>query len=323
MALRKGLPALGRGTLQCLPCENRKVLALTRRCPPIAMPGADCETVLVVANFSRFAEHVTFELSEFAGHRPLEVAGQRGFPVIGRNGYFFTLAPYAFYWFTLRPEGISGLGGQAEAASALHAPATLSVSGPWESVLEGEGRVALEALLPDYLRARRWFRGKARPMRSVQILDALRVPYPEMGEAGSMAAEKPAVGEATGPLHEACIVPVRVDYAEGEPEIYILPLVYAPPERARDITERQPGAMVARLAGDVPGLLYDATANLAFSQTLLDAIAAGRTFSGPMGTLRAQPSGAFERLRCPAGQPLPARLGSAERAIPRWSSATA
>jgi maltose alpha-D-glucosyltransferase / alpha-amylase len=313
VALRKGLPALGRGALRFLPCENRKVLAFTRHCPPTAMPGADCETVLVVANLSHFAEHVTLDLSEFAGHRPREVAGQRDFPVIGTDGYFFTLAPYAFHWFTLRPLGMSRPGRQAEAATAQHALATLSVSGSWKSLLEGEGRVALEALLPDTLRSRRWFRGKARPMRSVEILDALRVPYTETGAAEKRMVENQAAWEAVERSDEAWIVPVRVDYAEGEPEIYILPLAYAPPERARDITERQPGAAVAWLTGDAPGLLYDATANPAFSQTLLDAIAARRTFSGRMGMLRAQPSAAFERLRGPAGGPLPAHLGSAEQ----------
>ena len=200
VTLRKELPALSRGALRFLPCDNRKVVAFTRRCPSAGTAGADCETVLVVANLSRFAEHVTLDLAEFAGQTPLEVAGQRAFPPIGMDGYFFTLAPYAFYWFALRPEDVGEPAAQAEAARAQPAPATLSVSGSWESLLEGEGRAALEALLPEYVRARRWFRSKARPLRSVQILDALHVPCADCGETA-------------GASQEACIVPVQVDYA--------------------------------------------------------------------------------------------------------------
>ena len=46
---------------------------------------------------------------------------------------------------------------------------------------------------------------------------------------------------------------------------------------------------------------------------MLDSIAAGRSFSSPSTTLRAQPTGVFARLRGPADHPLLARLGSAEQ----------
>ncbi len=189
---------------------------------------------------------------------------------------------------------------QDKAAGTGPAQATLSVSGSWQSVLEGEGRAALEMLLPGYLQARRWFRGKARKPRSAQIVDVVRVPEAE-------------TGGTEGPVHEACIVLVRVDYLKGEPELYVLPLAYAQSERADDITERQPGAAVARLTGDAPGLLYDATADPAFSQNLLGAIEAGRSFSSPSGTLSAQPTVAFTCMRGASERPLAARLGSAEQ----------
>ena len=38
----------------------------------------------------------------------------------------------------------------------------LSVRGRWEDVLHNRHKADLEALLPDYMRSRRWFAGKAR-----------------------------------------------------------------------------------------------------------------------------------------------------------------
>ena len=59
IALRKRYPAFGRGTLEFLHPDNRKVLAFLRR--------YEDETILVVANLSRFAQSAELDLSAFEG----------------------------------------------------------------------------------------------------------------------------------------------------------------------------------------------------------------------------------------------------------------
>src|SRR5207248_8495315 len=64
IALRKRFKAFGRGTLEFLFPENRKVLAFLRRYSPSSLspPGAERgegeECLLIVANLSRFAQWV-------------------------------------------------------------------------------------------------------------------------------------------------------------------------------------------------------------------------------------------------------------------------
>jgi maltose alpha-D-glucosyltransferase/alpha-amylase len=75
IALRKRYKAFGRGTIDFLYPENRKVLAYVRRYQE--------ERILVVANLSRQAQYVELDLSEFRGMVPVELFGQTDFPPIG------------------------------------------------------------------------------------------------------------------------------------------------------------------------------------------------------------------------------------------------
>src|SRR6202030_2312340 len=57
IALRKRHRAFGRGTLELLQPENRKILAFVRR--------YESEQILVIANLSRFLQTVELDLSEW------------------------------------------------------------------------------------------------------------------------------------------------------------------------------------------------------------------------------------------------------------------
>src|SRR5215510_2626042 len=59
IALRQRHPAFGRGSLEILSPENSKVLALLRK--------HENETILVVANLSRFTQYVELDLSAYEG----------------------------------------------------------------------------------------------------------------------------------------------------------------------------------------------------------------------------------------------------------------
>jgi maltose alpha-D-glucosyltransferase/alpha-amylase len=93
IGVRKQYPVFGRGTLEFLNPENRRVLAYLRE--------HDGVTVLCVANLSRFAQYVELDLSHYAGRVPVELIGRVSFPPIGELTYLLTLGPHGFYWFEL------------------------------------------------------------------------------------------------------------------------------------------------------------------------------------------------------------------------------
>jgi len=95
IALRKLFPVFGRGALRFLAPANRKVLAYLRE--------FEGETVLCVANLSRFAQPVELPLEEFDGRVPMEMFGYTAFPKITAQPYGLSLAPYSFLWFQLHP----------------------------------------------------------------------------------------------------------------------------------------------------------------------------------------------------------------------------
>jgi maltose alpha-D-glucosyltransferase/alpha-amylase len=91
--VRRAHPVFGRGTLEFLHPENRRVLAYLR--------AQDSTTILCVANLSRFAQYVELDLSAFSGRVPVELIGRVQFPAIGELPYLLTLGPHDFFWFEL------------------------------------------------------------------------------------------------------------------------------------------------------------------------------------------------------------------------------
>jgi maltose alpha-D-glucosyltransferase/alpha-amylase len=95
--LRRMFKVFGRGTLEFLAPENRKVLAYLRR--------YENDVILCVANLARSVQPVHLDLSALDGLVPVEMFGYTEFPRIGREPYFLTLGPYGFYWFELQRHG--------------------------------------------------------------------------------------------------------------------------------------------------------------------------------------------------------------------------
>ena len=262
ITLRKRLRAFGRGSLEFLYPENRKVLAFLRR--------HEDERILVVANLSRYAQYVELDLSEFKGIRPVEMSGRTEFPTIGDLPYLLTLGPHAFYWFSIE----SGRTADGR-APAIEAPAPLiNLAGDWQTLFTERGRAVLEEILPGYLGMRRWFRSKARAMKTAEVVDVISL-------------------RPSGP---PCFVTlVHTEYTEGDPETYVLPLGFRPgDEEAHDLPHH---AVVARLRteeGD--GILFDALSDPAFARALLDATAKRRTLPGMAGRLLCTPSRSLRSL---------------------------
>jgi maltose alpha-D-glucosyltransferase / alpha-amylase len=287
IALRKRFKAFGRGTLEFLHPDNHKVLAFVRRYQD--------ECVLVLANLSRFVQGVELDLSPYKGLIPVEIFGRTEFPVVGEAPYFVTMGPHAFYWFALEPQRLP--------ATALLPQETrlprLQVVGALENLFLGESKVALEAILLAYLKDRRWFGGKARKMKSVQLLEAIPV-YVEPSEA--------------------YITLVQVDYAEGDPDLYVLPLTSAFGDEAVHMREGFPHPLLANLEisgrnGDPAeeGLLYDALYDPRFSKLLLDLIVRHRRLRGIDGDILASSTPALRHLSKATTAPLEPTVLKAEQ----------
>jgi maltose alpha-D-glucosyltransferase / alpha-amylase len=93
--VRQKTKAFGRGTFEPLHPVNRKVLVFLRR--------YEGDTILCVANLSRFVQPVELDLSAFNGWTPVELYSDAAFPRIGELPYFLTLGPHNFFWFRLLP----------------------------------------------------------------------------------------------------------------------------------------------------------------------------------------------------------------------------
>jgi maltose alpha-D-glucosyltransferase/alpha-amylase len=212
LALRKQHAAFGRGSLQMLAPENRKVLAFLRR-------HGD-ETLLVVINLSRHAQWVELELGAFVGVVPVELRGNVAFPEIEGQQYRLTLGAHDGLWFSLSRE----LAQPRHASLQPSPPASASLPSYSGSLgdLWTPGSV-LESVLASFVPAQRWFRSKARVVQRAQLLDALEL-------TGARAEGQPAAGPWLAFL--------QLVFAEGDPETYALPLALTA------ATERPPGALL-------------------------------------------------------------------------------
>jgi maltose alpha-D-glucosyltransferase/alpha-amylase len=284
IALRKQHRAFGRGTLEFLYPDNPKVLAFIRRLGD--------EQILVVANLSRFAQYVELDLSAHQGLQPTEMFGRTPFPRIGELPYLLTLAPHGFYWFALeRPQPRETVAPEADWPR-------VEVTGEWtDAWVLPRSRAALEALLPGYLRARRWFGGRGRGLKSAAIAEAVPIP-------------------AAGP--GAVLALVAVEYLDGDPERYALPLTFASGEDAERLRRDAPHAIISKLHvtgadGTRDGLLVDALWSPAVAEALFQMIARRRRLRGEHGTVAGWPTRDFRRRRDEAAAPLVPRPMQAEQ----------
>ena len=270
MATRKRFQALGKGNIEFLYPENRKVLAFTRT--------YEQETILVMVNLSRFVQTVELDLSHFKGTVPVEIFGRTQFPPIGESPYFLSISPYSLYWFSLQlqPSSLPLPSPQAHLQ-------TLGVGGKWQNVFfQPQLKASLESILPDYLYTRRWFGGKARVAQSLHITEVIPVAYKD---------------------GEAQMITLQVDYTQGEPETYLLLLAYAEGEHATLMHAEMPQVVVARLqveGNNEAGVLFEASADKNFLTFPLDAIAHHHRFKGMAGELIATTTDIFQQLKAEA-----------------------
>lgn len=100
ISLRNRFRSFGRGATLFPNSDNDKVLSYVR--------SLDQEIILVVANVSRFVQHVHLNLSAWSGLVPREIMGGALFPAIGNESYALSLGPHSFYWFSLEKKQLRG-----------------------------------------------------------------------------------------------------------------------------------------------------------------------------------------------------------------------
>lgn len=267
IALRNRFRAFGRGSLELLYPENHRILAFVRR--------YEDQAILVVANLSRFAQPVELDLSAYAGCTPRELFGYTDFPLI-RQGqpYPLTLGPNAFYWISLLPPKKPDAVAQLQPASG-RVP-ELTVPERWQQAIEGTSRPTLAEVLPEHLPRRRWFGGKARRIKAARI-------------SGHIPLQS---------LPCTSIDLVQVEYLDGEPESYVLPLRFGKGEATERLLQESPQAVLARLRtqGDGEGgMLYDPSVEPDFWAQVLHAIMRHRHFRNGPFELAAAPTRSFPR----------------------------
>jgi maltose alpha-D-glucosyltransferase/alpha-amylase len=150
-------------------------------------------------------------------------------------------------------------------------------------------RLALPEQLPAYFSMQRWFGGKARRTRSVELVDL--VPLCRGG---------------------AFVLLTRVDYEVGPSEQYMLPMIVS------DATSGQSADSTAALTVGRGGsganlVLTDALKNDQFLSWLLDAIEVKHVSQGIRGEICASTTGVFQDIRSRAGEDLGPRLLTGEQ----------
>jgi len=265
IALRQRYKAFGRGSLEVLRPENRRIFSFIRR--------FEGERILCVVNLSRYAQCAELDLSEFRGATPIELFGNHEFPPIGDLPYFITLGPHGFYWFLL----------ESESTDAALARPTFEVAGEWDTLFSGAARRQLESFLPIYLAQRRWFAQKSRTITSVSIIDTIAIASPGSGVPARRGA---------APLAELLIVNVELDH--GSSERYVLPLAYLAGTKGEEMKKWHGDAVVADLTtggvDDSNGVLFDAIYSSDFVRAMVDLVARRRTLPGKHGRMIGLPT---------------------------------
>jgi maltose alpha-D-glucosyltransferase/alpha-amylase len=261
---RKQFRAFGRGTLEFLYPSNRKALAFIRRFQD--------ESVLVVANLSRFAQSVELDLATYKGTVPVEAYGRTKFQPITENPYPLSLGPHACYWFHLQPSERS-----EESLSASGAPQELPVlqAASTAELFTGDTLHQMQGIIPRMLRERPWFLGKRRSITGISLQGKLLLPQTS-----------------------AHLLALTVEYSDSDPEIYLAPISLATGDKAEAMLRERPDVVLARVEGlgeSTQGVLYPGIMDRDFSDALLRAIVRRKRIRGESGELVGSHTRAFRR----------------------------
>jgi maltose alpha-D-glucosyltransferase/alpha-amylase len=227
ISMRKRLRAFSHGSIEFLDSANAKVLAFLRY--------YEGESILVVANLSKFSQAVQLDLSHFKGVRPTEIFSQNKFFEVGEDLYRFTVGPYGYYWFLMEA------GEEHSQLPKERAISEIESDVAWGGLFDQytAKRQFEKKILPAYLQSCRWFGGKSRKIVSINLSH-----FPKIMVDGV----------------EAYFLSIQVRYTDGLPETYFLPVTFlSNAEQIVRYLKNENQSVVCYLkTPDVEGIIIDA-----------------------------------------------------------------
>jgi maltose alpha-D-glucosyltransferase/alpha-amylase len=135
---------------------------------------------------------------------------------------------------------------------------------------------SLPGILPDYLRAQRWFGGKAHPIRSVSVPEVI-------------------------PIHSeglsAYVLLISVEYAMAGAQTYALPVMVSAGDAVRGPSDRAaPALTLPPEHHQPPYVLGDALHDPRFAQWMIESIRRGGKFPGAIGEIICLPGRALDGI---------------------------
>jgi maltose alpha-D-glucosyltransferase/alpha-amylase len=136
----------------------------------------------------------------------------------------------------------------------------------WEEIFFPKKRKVLEErLLPEYVKKCRWSGGKARVIQKMEVIH--NIPVPVKNE-------------------DAAILIIRVNYNEGLPENYLLPVSFMEQDDERDIRNSCPQSVIATVSIQKKrGYLYDAVYSESFRDAVFNLMAKRKKLKAETGEL--------------------------------------
>ncbi|MGM0464598.1 MAG: maltose alpha-D-glucosyltransferase, partial [Bacteroidota bacterium] len=280
IAIRKQYKAFSRGDINFIDAGNPKILAFTRK--------YENEIILVIINLSRYSQQAQLDLSEYEGYIPREIFSRNDFTPIDERPYAFPLQFKNYFWFELRKAH------EDELTEALSLDYRLELSGrQWNNMFETTKRL-LKGLLLEYIYKNRWFRGKARKVKNVNIIDTVPV-------------------HTTGSLNSYILI-LETIYNEGKNEQYTIPLSIMTGDELHDIKYHHPEAVIANMVIDgQTGLLYDGSYNQELRNALLKQIVHRSKLKNKKGEIAGLPGKKLNTKIKRSELPLSSKVLSAEQ----------
>ncbi len=237
IGLRRRHKSFSRGKLEFLRPLNRHVLAFLR--------SHESETVLVVANLSRFVQYAELDLAAFDGITPRELFGGSTMPPISNQPYSIMLGPHSFYWFSLTrdPTPVAYIERPFEQMGELY------LQTDWEQAASDPNWEQIEPLLRDHFTTMPIVQESGRSLRRLTIRDNFVVKMKDQSV-------------------QLLIVDLEIPSVSTETTWIALAVVDDP-----TIVDRNAHAIVGRLTGKREGWLCDAMFLPEFNETLLEIVA--------------------------------------------------
>ncbi len=262
IAMRKNYKAFGRGTINFLTPENRKILAFTRE--------YEDELILVVVNLSRFSQVVELDLADYNGYIPKELFSENEFPQFSEKPYILTLGPHGHYWLRLdHPDGEE----DAAMEPKVYRIHTEDKEEPSDKIIISQLE---KGALKKYVESSRWFAGKGQVIRSITIHDTIPIKAPDV---------------------KTYLIIANIEYKEKEPELYSVPIIVADEKYAELFLQECPRAVIARVKNsNLDYYLIDASFDDKFRKEMLSMIRKRRSLSGVRGKLVTRRGRIFNQL---------------------------